>query len=260
MTAVKAQEIYSVLLTGSPVNTRFNPTVNGALHLGHLYLALVNEHEAHRTGGKFIVRFDDNQPDWFAFLGYEKIKQLKDKIRNEISLFCHVDEWISQLDDYRSPMPHLIDLPNMPEVPSQNGRFVPVYDRTTIPDWRPEPGLIMYPYAPHFTAEKVWLDYLEDINWLIRGVDLTTEFTLYEYICEMAKLPKVRHTYMPRLRRLVGRDALPLSKTGKGITIREAVDKLGVSGTENILREGCLIDPDGEWTVENVREEPVIVI
>ena len=45
-------------------NTRFNPSISGALHIGHLYMALVNEMEAHRTGGKFIVRVDDTQDIW----------------------------------------------------------------------------------------------------------------------------------------------------------------------------------------------------
>ena len=39
--------------------TRFNPTPNGALHLGHVYNILFNEQFAHNNGGKFYVRFED---------------------------------------------------------------------------------------------------------------------------------------------------------------------------------------------------------
>ena len=44
------------------IKTRWNPTINGALHVGHLYSMLVNERFAHEQGGKFCVRFDDNNP------------------------------------------------------------------------------------------------------------------------------------------------------------------------------------------------------
>ena len=49
--------------------TRFNPTTNGPLHIGHAYTALVNQHEAHASGGKFVLRFDDNTRYWMQKLG-----------------------------------------------------------------------------------------------------------------------------------------------------------------------------------------------
>ena len=54
-------------------NTRFNPTVSGSLHVGHLYMALVNEVEAHRSGGKFYIRVDDTQDCWVVRLGKKQI-------------------------------------------------------------------------------------------------------------------------------------------------------------------------------------------
>jgi hypothetical protein len=44
--------------------TRFNPTLNGYLHLGHVMMCLVNRAEATEHGGKFLVRFDDDQRYW----------------------------------------------------------------------------------------------------------------------------------------------------------------------------------------------------
>lgn len=55
--------------------TRINPTVNGFCHLGHIYLALVNEFAAHSTGGRFIVRFDDCQGRWLKLLGAAKMAE-----------------------------------------------------------------------------------------------------------------------------------------------------------------------------------------
>ena len=38
-----------------PLVTRFNPTCNGDLHLGHIFMALVNRDMARETGGKLAV-------------------------------------------------------------------------------------------------------------------------------------------------------------------------------------------------------------
>jgi glutamyl-Q tRNA(Asp) synthetase len=39
--------------------TRFAPSPNGALHLGHAYAALVAHDRAHRDGGEFLLRIED---------------------------------------------------------------------------------------------------------------------------------------------------------------------------------------------------------
>ena len=40
-------------------NTRFAPSPNGYLHLGHAYSALISEGLARKTGGKFFLRIED---------------------------------------------------------------------------------------------------------------------------------------------------------------------------------------------------------
>lgn len=237
-------------------NTRFNPTVNGFLHMGHLLTALVNECEAHRSGGKFIVRFDDNQPDWISYLGMPKIEEYRKAIIEDLAPYVEVDEWISQFDN--PDVPELIPLPEMP-IKVTNGKvYMPLYE--FIPEWIPDAEMTMFPYAPHYTAEKVWLDFQEGINWLIRGVDLASEYAFYEYICEMASLPRVRQTYIPRLRRLVGDRILPLSKTNGGTTIQEMTAAYGEDGVIEILRAGCLIDAGGDFAVDNLLPDPVIMV
>ena len=51
------------------MNTRFNPTANGRLYLGHLYIILLNKQAVEDNGGKFICRFDDDQDYWIERLG-----------------------------------------------------------------------------------------------------------------------------------------------------------------------------------------------
>ena len=42
-----------------PVVTRFAPSPNGPLHLGHAYSAVIAAHEAQSLGGKFLLRIED---------------------------------------------------------------------------------------------------------------------------------------------------------------------------------------------------------
>lgn len=246
---------------GQVWNTRFNPTVNGYLHIGHLLIALVNEHEAHASGGKFTVRLDDNQPDWLSHLGYEKVNHYSQAIKEDLEPFVEVDAWTSQLHDYHEALwsQHtLIPLRPMPVKQSNGKVYSPIFEY--IPEWIPEPEVVMYPYAPHYTIEKAFCDYFDGVNWLIRGVDIVTEYALYEYVCEMHDLPRVRQTFIPRLKRLVGDIALQLSKTNGGSTIRSLVKKHGEDGVIDALRSACLIDPGGDFAIENLMPEPVIIL
>ena len=42
-----------------PVVTRFAPSPNGALHLGHAYSAVIAAYEARSRGGEFLLRIED---------------------------------------------------------------------------------------------------------------------------------------------------------------------------------------------------------
>ncbi len=47
----------------SSVTTRFAPNPNGPLHLGHIRTAVLSHEYARRNDGKFILRFEDTNPD-----------------------------------------------------------------------------------------------------------------------------------------------------------------------------------------------------
>src|SRR5688572_13443209 len=44
---------------GAMIVTRFAPSPNGPLHLGHAYSAIVAHDLAHARGGRFVVRIED---------------------------------------------------------------------------------------------------------------------------------------------------------------------------------------------------------
>jgi glutamyl-tRNA synthetase len=57
------------------VVTRFAPNPNGPLHLGHVRAALLSHDYARRYGGKFILRFEDTNPQNALPEMYELIRQ-----------------------------------------------------------------------------------------------------------------------------------------------------------------------------------------
>ncbi len=59
----------------STIATRFAPNPNGALHMGHLRAALLSHEYARRYKGKFILRFEDTNPENALLEMYELIKR-----------------------------------------------------------------------------------------------------------------------------------------------------------------------------------------
>jgi len=233
-------------------NTRFNPTVNGLLHVGHLLQVLVNEHEAHASGGKFCVRFDDNQIYWNKRLGRVQVDHLRQMMIDDISLFAQVDEWSSQIYDYT----YVIDTlqTTTPELAKLKIPEVMYYH---LPEFPADPGETWFPYAPLFTAEKVWIDHDEKISWLIRGVDLISEFGIYEYFRELFEYPEMRHTYLPRVMIFDGKRFSHLAKSlGDQYSLRNLLQRLDPRDIVNKLRKGCLKNPESPFSADNVALQP----
>lgn len=231
--------------------TRFNPTVNGPLHVGHIYTCLVNEYEAHASGGKFIVRFEDNQTMW-VFRREGRMSEIMDGMKEDLEwMGVGVDEYQrqSELDFHcKDLLQYLLKCE------------LPVAHRY---EYDPQPEVIYandvpYPYAAHLTAERVVMDFMTGVNLLIRGQDLVTEYSLYAYFCEIMGLPRPRMVYLPRLH-AGGNDLLSpaLDKTTGNYKVSD-YRKQGISYTRllEMLRQACLIDPAGEWSIRNIKMEP----
>jgi glutamyl/glutaminyl-tRNA synthetase len=226
-------------------NTRLNPTNDGGLHYGHVFLALINEAEAHRTGGKFYVRFDDNQLIWQLRLATVEARLYKEKQVHELE-WCEIP--VDTFESNDDMMPDVIRwmnalglIPNVSETIRDHGF-----------EWignKMEP----YPYLPICTAEKVVMDFMEDIDLLIRGEDLITEASLYKYYCDLCGWEAPRQVYLPRLI-LSGKE---MSKTNGIGSLEEYIDGGGTPGKlRDMLAKACLIDPKGEWLIENVKDRP----
>lgn len=236
-------------------NTRFNPTVSGAsLHCGHLYVALVNANEAHRSGGKFIVRIDDTQSRWNHAIGKKLVDQFAKSYIEQLSKFMTIDKYECQ-SNLPSIEECLGDNPFLKYVPSE------MWEYDQLPEWVMDKEMQMYPYTARLTMERVAWDFWDGVNWLIRGEDLVSEFALYTFFVDMAKVPRMRHTYLPKLRASDRKELLHLnvSKTMGSYRLEKQIDKFGVDGTIDLLKQSCLIDYDKDFYVDNIKWNPTVV-
>lgn len=243
-----------------PSYTRFNPTTNGEIHLGHTYMILVNEAEAHANNGKFTVRFDDNQDAYLYGVSWtgkrmtpNDIDDVKKNMRETIEwLGIKVDGWSSQREN-ETRVDEFLSFINKGAL-----RVRKVYTSQTNPELHWDSFDTPYPYVPWFTAEKVLYDYLDGVNCLIRGEDLLSEWSLYMYFCDLWGIPAPRQVFLRRLRLGDGSELLDISKTRGTGTISQ-FRALGWSAKDLIakLAEACLIEPDKPWLISNCKVNPI---
>lgn len=229
------------------MNTRFNPTVNGYLHLGHLYNCLINQAEARRTGGVFGVRLDDNQRYWNWKHGPKAVQEYAAQMREDLAFFgIEPAYWYSQ-DERSAEVSELMRLEfgYHPEPQS----FAPNHGAAEVIGM-PGPW---YPLVEEITAEKVAFDFMDGVTWCIRGIDLLPEDCLYRYFCEMFQIPQPRLTYIPRLQF----EGDEVSKTAGKFKLKD-FRAAGIDPTEVIerLAGNCLTG--GGWTVHNLKPDPAL--
>lgn len=230
-------------------NCRFNPTLTGVAHLGHLYMMFVNEAESRKHGGEFIVRIDDSQEYWKDKLGLEKINELTDDYYRICNEFFDRFEFKRQSMDYH-------DFGDLRERLCADTRLRYVYDKApTVLDGN---SIAWYAYTPRFTAEKVVMDFIDNINPLIRGIDLLPEYTLYAHYAEDFGFPQITHYYISRLRVQENGEVKDISKTNQNVSIQSQLKRFAPEDLVKIMKYDCLKDPKRDWTIDNLIPNPVI--
>ena len=90
--------------------TRFAPSPNGKLHLGHAYSAIISEKLAKKCDGEFIVRIEDidigrsskeNEELILNDLNWLNIKFDKKKIRRQSEYFKIYENYLKKLKAFR---------------------------------------------------------------------------------------------------------------------------------------------------------------
>ena len=239
--------------------TRFNPTTNGDLHLGHVYAMLFNEYMGHSNGGKFFVRFEDNQIDSLYSVNAVESGFYCERQREAIEwLGIPVDVYFRQ---------STLDL-DLKQFVANHGWFIPEYrwpyeyalDPTKGGEYLGHPGGYKgewFPYAPYITYCKVIYDELAGVNVLIRGDDLRSEFSLYQHYRNTFGLKEINHYYLPRID---DHKEKVISKWYKAKSILEYKDAGWTA--ERILdglARSALKKPGDGWKLANVKRFPRLV-
>jgi len=230
------------------ITTRFCPSENGSLHLGHVFSALVNECVAHSVGGKFIVR-SDNTSYTSCKMG-DKMGRIEHNQHETIEwLDIRVDEWTTQQDLWNETYKIITEARFSIPFENQHRYILPRSIRLGT-------DFIFYPYTPQQTLERVIMDYLQNITHIIRGEDFITEFSYYAYLCQIFDYPLPEFWYLPRLS-AGGRD---ISKTNGGHTIAEyRANGYTPEDIKGLLAKSCLNNPPDGWQLWNIKSNPVLI-
>jgi len=227
-------------------NTRFNPSANGGLHLGHVYTALINEAVAHQSGGKFYVRFEDTARSSQHTQPFDQQRRVADSQRADLEwLGVPVDEWVYQSDLDSEVSDLLLAKFHYEPPPDEPWRFAEIAGG----------AFQLYPFAPTLTCQKVIMDWLAGINFLIRGIDLASEYSLYQFYWQFLGLPveQPRHFFLPRLRDATG----DVSKTNGSVTVAELRAKgLTPAEVRTKVAVACLKNSLLPWSLHNLHPEP----
>lgn len=188
--------------------TRWNPTSNGNLHLGHLFSLMVNEHYAHDNGGKFIIRFDDTSASAQSIPEEHRNQIINEQKKVLAWLNVEVDEWQTQSEVISEI--HKKMLLKWKPIKDDLNPELPYFVRMGT-------GWLPYPYQSWQTAERVLMDNMIGVTHVIRGEEFSTEYSLYRYMCEVFEIPAPHFIFIPRLMGKFG----DISKTNGGYTIAE---------------------------------------
>lgn len=223
--------------------TRFNPSVNGSLHLGHLYTALVNE--ALSVNGKFYVRFDDTAPGHITDIGTVRMAAIRKQQQEDLKwLGLNVTEYLGQIER----------LEEVHAVLKQHRTYISDCDGFgRQPEIVADYYIPLLPSIPFITAEKVVFDHMIGTNLLVRGMDLMTEYGIYQYFCERLGYEEPRHIYLPRL----GWSGGDMSKRHGGISIADLrADGYTPQDIRDMLAKAALRHPWNGWELSNLKGAP----
>jgi glutamyl/glutaminyl-tRNA synthetase len=211
-------------------------------------MILMNERAAHARGWEFIMRFDDDQPNWIDHIGRDAMATHALSMVEDLAwLGIKVDKWIYHSREHER-IDAWIKRLNIP-VPN----FYPEYWPIMWPK-----GRAYYPMTPYYTLEKVLMDWEEQCNWLVRGDELVSEFSLYAYFCRHLGISEPEQHFIPRLIATGGR-MNEISKTRGNLKVKE-FREMGWTPERvlDLTARSCLVDPAAGWVLPNVKERPVL--
>lgn len=201
------------------MNTRFRPTPNGDLHLGHVWICLHDYDIAARSGGKFVLIADDDvYLKQRLYLQSPPVAKVVDRMVEDLT-------WLGMPPDEVRLTSEFHDLHVAAGVrlevkePILHDKRASFLGRYIMP---PESSAQEDYYHPWFTLCRVVDDHALGIDAFHRGEELVGERQLYDYFCSVLGFRSVRQKYLPH----VWRDGATAkeSKSVACTTVRELRD------------------------------------
>lgn len=226
------------------MNTRFSPSLNGSLHLGHLYMAWVNYTMAKMHGGRFILRFDDLAP---RMCGEDTTLMPKwaaeaEAILRQAGLPPDKVTYVGSYSDLNLGFPEHIDSRNL---------------------WVRGPaleGCEDLGCSPLLVAARVRADIAEEIDVVIRGEELVPELQLYEFLnAHFGGQPR-QLVYLPRLRVRANGELTTISKTFGNLQLRDLFQQKAPESWLQRVQKTVLLNPSRPLDWANINPDPVIAI
>ena len=226
------------------MNTRFSPSLNGSLHLGHLYMAWLNRSFAHMHGGRFLLRFDDLAPR----IAGDPIDQM--------------EEWAREAEDLLRQAGLAPDAVTYVSAYSISDREIPLHVGGKNRWLRPAnfEGHLNLLCSPALVAARVRADIAEEIGAVIRGEELLQELQLYEYFNALFGGDTRELIYVPRLRVRSGGEVTTISKTVGNLQLRDLFRQAPPEAWLERVRRTVLQVPDLPFSWDNLSRDPVIDI
>jgi len=245
------------------MNTRFNPGATGSLHIGHIFISLLNEYAAHSSGGKFHVRFADG-PVYFGgspCSPEETAEIARLQLDDLIWMGIKVDS-VSRQSDLEQEMLLFLANSSFRMVIDNAGR---AYYSSSLPTILVRPEIHGSPLSTQHTIEKVVFDHWENSDLLIRGTEWLQEHWLYMYFCALLGFPYPKCYYIPRLLAIGESGSLhpsiDISKTIGNWRMKD-LREAGITPEEVrcVLGEACMLDPVGQWSLDNLKDQPRLTV
>ncbi len=226
------------------LNTRFSPSLNGSLHLGHMAMAWINRTYAHMHGGEFILRFDDVAPR-VAGEDVTQMSQWASEAEEFLRLAGLAPDRISYLSNFAEPDESFLEL--------AGGRNL-WYRASDLE------GHFNLACCPPLVQVRVRADIAECIGIVIRGEELLAELQLYEYFNSLLGGETRELVFLPRLRVRHGDEVSTISKTVGNLQLRDLFE---IDSPENWLervRCAVLLNQTKPLAWHNLNPDPIIQI
>jgi glutamyl/glutaminyl-tRNA synthetase len=226
--------------------TRFCPTANGGLHVGHAYSAIFNYMYAREHGGRFVLRIDDRSPTTRVLDENTRKKIIESQLDDIKWLGIKPDDtylesdWVAK--HFKEPWKYVEEDPR---------HMLPHYVRMAGTGW------LAIPWIPGQTYIRAKMDYVDGVTHVIRGEEWATEYSLYVHFCNQEGFPAPNFMYLPRL---VGKDGKDISKTAGGNKIIE-LRRAGWTRAMFIekMERSVLLWPPSGWETWNLKPNPAWV-